>query len=79
MTIEVGETMPDATLKTMTEDGAKDIKTSEIFAGKKVVLFGVIQNLFDKDPPFTGYEFQTARQLYDVIGRQYTGGLRFEF
>ena len=45
----------------------------------KIVLFGVIQNLFDRDPPFTGYEFQTARQLYDVIGRQYTGGLRFEF
>ena len=44
--------------------------------GGKVVLFGVILNALDKDPPFTGYEFQTARQLYDVIGRQYTAGLR---
>jgi iron complex outermembrane recepter protein len=45
----------------------------------KVSLFGVMQNAFDKDPPFTGYEFQTARQLYDVIGRQYTAGVRFSF
>jgi outer membrane receptor protein involved in Fe transport len=45
----------------------------------RIVLFGVIENLFGRKPPFTGYEFQTARQLYDVIGRQYTGGLRFDF
>ncbi len=45
----------------------------------KVVLFGVVQNLFDRHPPFTGYEFQTARQLYDVIGRDYTAGIRFQF
>ena len=45
----------------------------------KVALFGVIRNAFDKDPPFTGYQFQTARQLYDVIGRQYTAGVRFNF
>ena len=42
-------------------------------------LFAVIENVFDRDPPFTGYEFQTARQLYDVIGRQYTAGVRFRF
>ncbi|HMI20016.1 MAG TPA: TonB-dependent receptor [Sphingomonas sp.] len=45
----------------------------------KVALFGVVQNLFDRHPPFTGYEFQTARQLYDVVGRDYTAGIRFEF
>jgi outer membrane receptor protein involved in Fe transport len=45
----------------------------------KVVLFGVVQNLFNRQPPFTGYEFQTARQLYDVIGRDYTAGIRFDF
>ncbi len=44
-----------------------------------IALFGVIQNLFDRKPPFTGYEFVTARQLYDVIGRQYTAGIRFAF
>ena len=41
MTIAVGDKLPDATFKTMTADGAKDLTTAEIFAGKKVVLFGV--------------------------------------
>ena len=41
MTIAVGEKLPDATFKTMTADGAKDLTTADIFAGKKVVLFGV--------------------------------------
>lgn len=41
MTISVGEKLPDATFKTLTPDGAKDLKTADIFAGKKVVLFGV--------------------------------------
>ena len=41
MTIAIGDKLPDATFKTMTPDGAKDMTTSEIFAGKRVVLFGV--------------------------------------
>jgi len=41
MTIAVGDKLPDATFKTMTADGTKDITTAEIFAGRKVVLFGV--------------------------------------
>ena len=41
MTISVGDRLPDATFKTMTADGAKDLSTADIFAGKKVVLFGV--------------------------------------
>jgi peroxiredoxin len=41
MTISVGDTLPDATFKTMTADGAKAITTAEIFSGKKVVLFAV--------------------------------------
>jgi peroxiredoxin len=41
MTIAVGEKLPDATFKTMTADGAKDLTTADIFAGKKIVLFGV--------------------------------------
>lgn len=41
MTISVGDKLPDATFKTMTDEGAKDLTTSEIFGGKKVVLFGV--------------------------------------
>ena len=41
MTIAVGEKLPDAKFKTMTAEGAKDLSTADIFAGKKVVLFGV--------------------------------------
>ncbi|MEI5677690.1 MULTISPECIES: peroxiredoxin [unclassified Mesorhizobium] len=41
MTISVGDKLPEATFKTMTSDGAKALTTAEIFAGKKVVLFGV--------------------------------------
>ena len=41
MTIEVGQTLPDALFKTLTPDGAKDLTTADVFAGKKVVLFGV--------------------------------------
>ncbi|MDN5928413.1 MAG: peroxiredoxin [Hyphomicrobiales bacterium] len=41
MTIKVGGKLPEATFKTMTEDGAKDLTTDDIFAGKKVVLFAV--------------------------------------
>jgi peroxiredoxin len=39
--ISIGEKLPDATFKTMTADGAKDLTTAEVFAGKRVVLFGV--------------------------------------
>ena len=41
MTIAPGERLPDATLKTMTADGAANVSTGDFFAGKKVVLFGV--------------------------------------
>ncbi|MCV3210591.1 peroxiredoxin [Mesorhizobium sp. YC-39] len=41
MTISIGDKLPEATLKTMTADGAKAITTAEIFSGKKVVLFAV--------------------------------------
>jgi peroxiredoxin len=41
MTIAVGEKLPDTKFKTLTEDGPKEMTTAEIFAGKKVVLFGV--------------------------------------
>jgi peroxiredoxin len=41
MAIKTGERMPSGTLKTMGADGAKDVKTEELFRGKKVVLFSV--------------------------------------
>ena len=45
----------------------------------KVALYGVILNVLNTDPPITGYDWATARHLYDVIGRQFTGGVRFNF
>ena len=41
MTIQVGDRIPDATLKTMGPDGPKDISTGELFNSKKVVMFAV--------------------------------------
>lgn len=41
MAIQVGDTIPSTTLKTMGKEGPTDITTDEIFKGKKVVLFAV--------------------------------------
>lgn len=41
MTIKVGDKLPDATFQVMTTDGIKPKTGAELFAGKKVVLFGV--------------------------------------
>lgn len=39
--IAVGEKLPEASFKVMTSDGSKTMTTADVFAGKKVVLFGV--------------------------------------
>lgn len=41
MTIAIGDTIPECTLKIMGANGPEDITTSAIFKGKKVVLFAV--------------------------------------
>jgi peroxiredoxin len=41
MTIAIGARLPDATFKTVTPDGPAQISSSELFSGRKVVLFGV--------------------------------------
>lgn len=41
MTIQVGDRIPEATVKVMGEKGPRNITTDELFAGKKVVLFAV--------------------------------------
>jgi outer membrane receptor protein involved in Fe transport len=45
----------------------------------KIALFGTILNLLNTDPPITGYDWATARHVYDVIGRQFIGGVRVSF
>jgi len=41
VTIAVGDKLPDLTLKERTPDGPADISTSDLFSGKRVVLFAV--------------------------------------
>src|SRR5262249_3355901 len=41
MTIKVGDRLPESTFMTMTTEGPKPIKTSEVFSNKKVALFAV--------------------------------------
>ena len=39
--IDVGDSIPEVTLRTLTADGVRDVSTAELFSGKKVVLFAV--------------------------------------
>ena len=49
-------------------------------ADRKLSVFGAVQNMFDNDPPITGVGgYGTTRALYDVIGRVFTLGARFNF
>ncbi|MQT13907.1 peroxiredoxin [Segnochrobactrum spirostomi] len=41
MPIEAGHKLPDATFKTMGPDGPTEIKSADLFAGRRVVLFAV--------------------------------------
>lgn len=41
MSIESGQSVPDATFTTMSEDGPAPVATAELFKGKTVVLFAV--------------------------------------
>jgi peroxiredoxin len=41
MAIQVGDKIPEVTLKTMKPDGIQDVSTGALFGGRKVVLFAV--------------------------------------
>jgi peroxiredoxin len=41
MAIAIGDRIPDVKVKTITDDGVREISTAELCKGKKVVLFGV--------------------------------------
>lgn len=41
MPLKIGDRLPDATFRTPGDDGPVPVTTSEVFAGKKVVLFAV--------------------------------------
>ncbi len=41
MTIEIGDRIPEATLRLLTEDGVQPLSTEELLGGKRVLLFAV--------------------------------------
>jgi peroxiredoxin len=41
MTIKIGDRLPEATFRLITEDGPRPVTTGEYFKGKKIVLFGL--------------------------------------
>jgi peroxiredoxin len=41
MTIKVGDKLPKATFRLVTDDGARPVTTQEFFSGRKIVLFGL--------------------------------------
>ena len=41
MAVQVGDKIPEASVKIMSDQGPKDLSTAEMFAGKKVVLFAL--------------------------------------
>ena len=41
MAVQVGDQIPEGALKVMGEKGPQDVSTSDMFGGKKVVLFAV--------------------------------------
>ena len=41
MPVKVGDKAPSVTLRQLTPDGVKEVKSDELFAGKKVALFAV--------------------------------------
>lgn len=46
----------------------------------KFSIYGTILNAFNTDGPITGYDgYGAPRHLFDVIGRQYTIGVRFNY
>jgi iron complex outermembrane receptor protein len=50
-------------------------------AGKRLEIFGTINNLFDTDPPVavSPNAFPTNAAFFDTIGRNFTVGVRFAF
>jgi outer membrane receptor protein involved in Fe transport len=47
---------------------------------KQFQVFGSINNLFDKDPPYSGgYVSGASPQYHDIMGRAYRMGVRMRF
>ena len=64
MTLKAGDSIPAATLATMTEAGPKPLTTDEIFKGKKVVLFA-LPGAFT--PTCSSTHLPRYEELYDAF------------
>ncbi|MHC4937873.1 MAG: redoxin family protein [Planctomycetota bacterium] len=64
MTIQIGDSIPSATLRTLTAEGPKEINSTEFFAGRKVILFG-LPGAFT--PPCTNDHMPSFVNNYEAI------------
>lgn len=52
-------------------------------SARSLEAFGVINNVFDADPPVAPYNFifgsPALASVHDIIGRRFTMGLRFTY
>ncbi len=46
---------------------------------RRLQLFGVVENLFDKDPPLVALYIVPGGNPYDLVGRNFKTGVRFTF
>ena len=47
--------------------------------GRRLQVFGVVNNLLDKDPPILGGATFSGGSPYDTIGRAFKAGIRFQY
>ena len=47
--------------------------------GEQIEVFGLVDNLFDKDPPVAPTAYPTNAALFDTFGRRYRAGVRIRF
>jgi hypothetical protein len=58
-------------------NGAYNLRVAGL---RQLQVFGSINNLFDKSPPFTGGGISGASaQFHDTMGRAYRTGVRIQF
>jgi iron complex outermembrane receptor protein len=75
-------------IKSMDPVFYSDLNVSKTFQveGKKFEVFLNINNLLDKQAPFVltlqtvpGFQYPSNGNIYDLVGRQYTVGVKFDF
>jgi len=64
MSIQINDSIPSATLRTLTAEGPQEIQTGDFFAGRKVILFG-LPGAFT--PPCTNDHLPSFIENHDAI------------